>query len=484
MIPFGNFEPDRTIYAPGSTPNVINCLPVADGWGALPDLSVISSALAAQCLGAVYVRGSTGSYRVIAGTRTRLYEFNTSTLGWTDISRLAGGDYAVPEGDLWSFQPFGTNLIAANLADDIQFLNIDVGANFAALAGSPPKCKYLSNAGEYLVMAHLASFPNRVQVSGQGDAAWHTVGERGADYQDFPDGEEIVGVIGAEKGAVIFQRTVIRQLTIATGGDYSFHTAVINPNRGVVAPKSIASIGPGRFVYYSSDGFFMGVEGTPIGRERVDRTFDGLIDRDYIHDVRAMVDPYQKVVWFQGRQTDGTKFLFGYQWALDRWCYADSNVELMAALVTPAITIDGMDAYYANFDAASEPFDSRLFTGGSPTMAVFDTSHRLCYLTGSPRSATLQTPDVTLSGPNRRSFLKEARVIGNVGTSFTLKAITADYHGGTRTTGSAVAPYSTTGICHFRSSALTHAFKMEIAAGVSWNHVTGIEPTYRPEGWR
>lgn len=484
MIPLGSFEPDRTKYAPDATANVVNCLPVADGWGPLPDLTVISSALDSECLGAVYARSSAGAYRVIAGTRTKLYEFNTSTLGWTDISRLVGGDYAVPEGDRWSFEVSGTYLLAANLADDIQYLDIDVGANFAALPGSPPKCKYLATAGEYLVMAHLASFPNRIQLSGLGDATWHTIGKRGADYQDFPDGEEIVGVIGAERGAVVFQRTRIRQITVASGGDYSFYTSVLNPNRGVVAPHSIASIGPGRFVYYSSDGFFMGPEGTPIGRERVDRTFDGLIDRDYIHDVRAMVDPYQKVVWFQGRQTDGTKFLYGYQWALDRWCYADSNVEAMAALVTPAITIDGMDAYYGSFDAATEPFDSRLFTGGSPTMAVFDTSHRLCYLTGSPRAATLQTPDIALSGANQRSFLQEARVIGDIGTNFTLKVITADYHGGTRTTGSAVTPYSSTAICHFRSSALTHAFRVEIPAGTDWNHVVGVEPTFRSEGRR
>jgi hypothetical protein len=484
VISFGKFEPDRTKYAPDATTNVINCLPVADGWGPLPDLSVISTALAATCLGAVYIRTSAGAYRIIAGTATKLYEFNSATLGWTDISRLAGGDYAVPDGDLWSFEPFGLNLIAANLADDIQYLNIDSGTNFAALAGSPPKCKYLATAGEYLLMGHLASFPNRVQTSGIGDATYHTVGQRGADFQDFPDGEEIVGIIGAERGAIIFQRTRIRQLTIANTGDYSFHTAVINPNRGVVAPHSIATIGPGRFVYYSADGFFMGAEGTPIGRERVDEWFGSTIDQSTIEDIRGMVDPYKKVVWFQATTTDSSTFMLGYQWALDRWCYADFSIEMMASLVTPAITIDGMDAYYATFDDASEPFDSRLFTGGAPTMAVFDTSHRLCYLTGGALAATLQTPDTELN-PGSRSFVDEVRVIGDVGTSYTLKAITSDYHGGTRTTGSAVTPNSTTGISYMRSESRIHAFKLEMAAGADWNHVVALDlPRPRRTGRR
>ena len=415
---------------------------------------------------------------------TRRFRGQARSHGVGRVSRLAGGDYAVPVGDVWSFVPFGANLLAANLADDIQYLNIDSGTNFAALSGSPPKCKYLAVAGPYLLMGHIASYPNRVQTSGIDDAEYHTIGRRGADYQDFPDGEEIVGLIGAERGAVVIQRTAIRQMVVSPAGEYSFTTSVLNPARGVVAPLSIAQIGPGKFVYYSADGFMMNVEGIPIGDERVDRWFDAEIDRAYIYDVRAMVDPFEKIVWFKGRRTDSSYFMLGYRWSLDRWCLSDLNVEAMAALVTPGITIDGMDVYYATFDDATEPFDSRLFTGGTPTMAVFDTSHRLCYLTGTPRAATIQTPDIALSGFNRRSFLQRARVIGDLGTSFTLKAITASYHGGTRTTGSAVTPYSSTAICHFRSAALTHALLLEIPAGTDWNHVAAVEPTFVTEGER
>lgn len=484
MIVLGAFEPDRGLFAPDAITNVINCLPVKDGWAPMPDVSVISTALASTCLAAVYIRTSGGAYKIVAGTSTKLYLFDSATLGWTDVTRLAGGDYAVPAGDVWSFCPYGANLLAANLADDIQYLSIDSGTNFAALAGSPPKCKYLAIAGEYLVMGHIASSPNRVQTSGIGDATFHTIGLRGADYQDFPDGEEIVGLIGAERGAVVIQRTRFRQMVISSAGDYSFTTTVLNPSRGVVAPHSIAQIGPGKFVYYSADGFFMNVEGIPIGDERVDRWFDSEIDRSQIYDIRAMVDPFAKIVWFKGKRTDSSGFMLGYRWSNDRWCYSDISLEAMAALVTPAITIDGMDVYYSSFDEATESFDSRLFTGGTPTMAVFDTSHRLCYLTGANRAATIQTPDVALSGFSRRSFLQKARLIGDVGANYTIKAITADYHGGTRTTGSAVTPYPSTAICHFLSSALTHALMVEIPSGTDWNHVAAIEPTFVPEGER
>jgi len=481
VIPFPPFEPDRSIFNPASSVNVVNCVPVADGWGPLPDLTVISSALASACLGAVYARTSAGAYRIFAGTATKLYEYNSATLGWTDITRLAGGNYAVPAGDKWSFTVFGSNLIAHNIADDIQYINVDSGTNFALLAGSPPKAKYSWIAGEYLVLGSIASFPNRVMTSGIGDATFWTVGQKGCDFQDFPDGEEIMGGKGAQQGAIIFQRTRIRSMTITTG-DFSFRTDVLNQDRGVIAPLSIAEIAPGQYFYYSADGFFLGTDGTPIGRDRVDKWFDGQIDRSATNQIKAMTDPFQKIVWVQAQKADTSKFLIGYHWGLDRWCYADSNLTEMASLVTPAVTIDGMDLYYATIDDASEPFDSRLFTGGTPTMAVFDTSNRLCYLTGSPRAATLDTPDIELN-PGSRSFLMQARVYTNSPT-FTLKPITSDYHGGARTVGSAVSPYSTTATCHFRIPARLHAFRMEIPEGTDWQQVIGLEATSHVEGQR
>lgn len=481
MIAFPPFEPDRSIFNPASSVNVINCVPVADGWGPLPDLTVISTALASECLGSVYARTSAGAYRIFAGTATKLYEYNSATLGWTDITRLVGGNYAVPSGDKWSFTVFGSNLIAHNITDDIQFINVNSGTNFAILTGSPPKAKYSWIAGEYLCLGNIASFPNRVMTSGIGDATYWTVGQKGCDYQDFPDGEEVMGGKGSQQGAVIFQRKTIRSMTITTG-DFSFRTDVLNQDRGVISPLSIAEIAPGQYFYYSADGFFLGVEGNAIGRERVDKWFDSQIDRSATNEIKAMPDPFQKIVWVQAKKADASKFLIGYHWGLDRWCYASSNLTDMASLVTPAVTIDGMDAYYATIDDANLPFDSRLFTGGTPTMAVFDTSNRLCYLSGTARAATLDTPDTELN-PGMRSFLQAARVYTDAPT-FTIRPITSDYHGGARTVGSAVTPYASTATVNFRTPARIHGFRMEIPAGTAWNQVIGLEATAKVEGQR
>ena len=477
MIPFPPWEPDRIKYAVGASVNIVNSIPVADGWGPFPDLTVISSALSATFKGGTWVRTSTGTYRVLAATTSGIYELNTSTFAWD----LLTGSFALPDGDEWSFQVFGTNVFACNIEDGLWYMPIDAGTSFTLISAAP-KAKYMWTSGDYLVLGHLEDYQRRIHTSGLNDASFWTVGLRGCDFQDMPDGGEVMGGISAPTGAIIIQRESIRAMANAIG-TYSFTVSVLNPSRGTVAPLSIAQIGPGQFLYYSPDGFFMGADGTPIGRERVDKWFDGAIDRTYIHEIKSMVDPFNKVVLFQAKAPNGNRFIIGYHWGLDRWFYSEDNLTGALSSVTPAISIDGMDAYFAIIDSASVPsFDSRLFTGGTPIMAVFDTSNRLCSLTGTPRAATFDTADVELN-PGMRSFVQEATVITDCPT-YTLKAITSDFAGGARTVGSAVTPFSSTGISHFRSSAKYHAFRMEIAAAVDWDHVVGVEPRARAEGRR
>ena len=111
MGAFANYEPDRAIFNPAAATEILNAVPVADGWGPMPDLVVYSLALPARCFGAVYVRSSSGAFSVIAGTQTRLYRLNPATLAWDDISGPAA-PYSVPDSDRWSFARFGSKLLA------------------------------------------------------------------------------------------------------------------------------------------------------------------------------------------------------------------------------------------------------------------------------------------------------------------------------------------------------------------------------------
>jgi len=484
MIPFGpEFAPDRMKFASGVSTNIINCIPTNDSWGPFPQPNIISAALGTTCLGACYVRKSDGGYRIFAGTATKLYELNQTTFDWDDVTRLAGGDYAATVTERWWFNVFGANLLAGNLNDNMQYIDIDAGTNFALQTGSPPKAKYSWNAGGQMFLGYLDGFPTRVASSGIGDATFWTYGRRGSDFQDFQDGEEVMGGFGAQGGAILFQKTKIRAITIMQG-DVPWRADVINDARGVLAPYSVAKIGPGSYVYLCQDGFFKDAAGQPIGIERVDGWFFEQIDRSRMNEVRAMVSPDLQVVLWTMPLSNGSSALLGYRWPFNRWFYCNAAITDMAALVTTGLTIDGLDSVYPTIDDIDVPIDT-LGGGGDPRTAVFDSSNRLCYLTGTPMAATLETPDTQLT-PGGRTWLNSVRVIGDT-TGGTLKVITSDYHGDSRTVSDAVSMTAATGKFDFRSSALMHAFRREIPAGTVWTHQTGIDfpsDAFRPEGQR
>jgi hypothetical protein len=474
LIPFANFEPDRAPYAAGASATIVNAIPVADGWGPIRALFALTDPLPSAPKGGVRVRTPDGVVRVFAGTVDALYELDADGSTWNEVS--GPSTYAVPDGDEWCFTLFGDNLVASNLGTDHQYIGVASGTAFADVPGSPPKSKYTWTAGEYFCLGNIASSPSRVMTSGIGDLGYWTVGQRGCDYQDFPDGGEVMGGIGVDNGAIVFQRTRLRTMNVAMVGDYSFTTSILNPSRGTIAPKSICQIGPGQFFYYSGDGFMVGAEGKPIGAERVDRWFGSdVISPDAVSQVTSVADPFNKIVWtiYQG----GNRFLLGYNWQLDRWCYADVTVTGLCSMAMPTRTWDSLTG---TIDEQTQTFDAS--PGNLDRFAAFDDQYRLCFFSGANMAATLETADVELT-PGRRSWLQELRMLGEC-NEFTLQSGTMAQRGNVPSFGTPVSPHESTGICHFRSPGRIHRVRMNIPSGAIWRVMTGVEPLYVPEGRR
>lgn len=482
MTAFAPYEPDRTIYNPGASTNILNVIPVADGYGPMPDLVEYSSTLGAPCFGFTYVRSSTGSFSILAGTQTAIKLLNPATLGWTDVSG-ASAPFSVADADRWSFARFGALLVAANIGDPIQVYNVDAPLAFSDLGGSPPPAKYVTVAGDFVMLGNIFAFPQRVRWSGVNDAAWWTSGERGSDFQDFPDGEDITGVFGDSVGAVVFQRKMIRVMTFDPASGFVFRTEVANPGRGSIAPLSIVQIGPRDFVYLCEDGFFRGLAGTPIGAERVDKTFLADINHADIPIVRGIADPFKKIVWWQYPDALGVNKLLGYNWQLDRWVPSDADVAELGTAVTAGYTLDAMDALGV-LDDITIPLDSRFWVGGAPTFAAFTSDNTLALFAGLPLEATLTTADEQPT-PGMRSFVspKGIRLLADTNTA-TIKVTTSDFPGGTRTQGSAISPSSVTGMFPCRRSGLLFASEVTIPAGTVWKHAIGLDYGAKPEGSR
>lgn len=217
MIPFGNFEPDRSIHKAGVTNKIINCKPVADGWGPLPSLQALSEALPGAPRGALTARSLTGDFITVAGTETNLYEVDQAGV-WTSI----GSGYSVPTGDNWSFELFGNRIIATQLGNPPQYYDIGVSASFAALPGSPPTARFVSVVGDFVVLYGLDGDLASLHWSGLNNSEQWTVGEELSDTQYFPNGGPIHGVIEVVGGSYVLQRDLIRSMAFQPDSAFTF----------------------------------------------------------------------------------------------------------------------------------------------------------------------------------------------------------------------------------------------------------------------
>jgi hypothetical protein len=480
MIPFGPFEPDKSRFNAAASEGTLNVLPSADGWKGMPSLTEISTALGDECLGYVKVQDSNDNLTIIAGTRTDLYKLNTSTspYSWDNISKSAAA-YSVPIGDRWQFAVFGDHIIACNLGTILQAYDINTPTAFADVSGSPT-ARSIWVTGDYLCVGSLLNDPSRMAWSGINDYTAWTYGEDGSDTQLFADGGEVLGGFGAQNGGIVMQRDKIRYQNFAPNTGLTFTFSEANSERGTLSQFAFVSLAPNRFFYLSSDGFFSGVDGIPIGAERVDEWFFNTVDHKYLYDVRAVPDPFEKIVWWLFRTINGTRRLLGYDWQLDRWCLSDQDISDAGPLLTPGVTWDGLDVLYSSIDEVNLAFDSRFFKGGSPAFAAFTTDNKLAYFVGTNQAATLQTAEIELN-PGYRSMVNGGRVRTDA-TSFTATIASSHYHGGTLTVKTAVSPSTRSGLLPFRCSGRLHQVTVNIPAGTSWTSAAGIELTSPREG--
>lgn len=352
LIPFGEYRPDVSDYEAATERNAQNVVPRADGFGPFPSLLALSQSLGGQCRGAFQAFKTDGSVIVFAATATDLYVMNNTTFGWSKVS-LGGGPYsAVPAAEQWRFAQFN-NLVMAVQANVVpQVYDISSATAFANLNGSPPQARYIDVVGRFVVLSGLVSNPQRVQWSGLNDinsaTSW-TPGVNQADYQDLPDGGFVRGVAGGETG-IILQDNAIRRMTYIPGSPIIFQIERLSQDKGLFGPYSLVRAGQLVF-FYSSQGFQRIDPGgfpTPIGRERVDRTFLADLDTNNLQMFLGTADPRSSRILWAYKSVNGTANQFDkvlcYDWVLDKFTTIKVGGEYLLQVAQPGLTLEALDA--------------------------------------------------------------------------------------------------------------------------------------------
>jgi hypothetical protein len=489
-VPLPPFEPDAHDTDIAATDYVLNCIPKKIGWGPLPGIETASDALAAACRGAFCAGNSDGTFEIFAFTATKGYQL--SGTAWDEVTRTVGGDYTLGSGHSWDFEQFGELVLAVNIADAPQSFNLSSSTDFAALGGSPPNSKFVWQESGYVGLGNFTGDERKFRRSGLDDATEWDVGEKGSDVQEEPDGGAIQGAVGDEKGAFVFSERRIHRIVNQPGQEIGFTVETVESARGTIAPFSVVQVGSMVF-YLSEDGFYrLDLPSSPIGAARVNQFFLEDIDLDDIDQVQGCADPIRPIVWWRyasggAAGLDYTDRMIGYNWQLDRWCYAEVNLEWLFPLAMPGQTLEQVGAAYPDLDTLV-PFslDSRVWNAGRPALAGFDSTHKLVLFEGSNMQAILRTADFSLAPEGRRTFVSGFRPIGDA-ASTTGRLGIKKLHDSAVSWGSSYSVSTETGLIPARGTFRVGRCEVTVPAETAWKHLTEVEippQCIRPAGRR
>lgn len=491
-IPFGDYTPDYPDLSNPGSDLIKNVVPHSAGYFPFRDIEALTDAMNSQCLGAFAVKANNGTIYNYAGTATKLY--TSGALTHTDVTRLSGA--YTTSGNYWDFTKWGNKVIATNLDDEVQIIT-NGDANFANLGGSPPQAKFVTSVRDFVVLAHIASNPSRVQWSGINDeTAWTSSNVTQSDFQDLQSsadngGGDITGIVGGERGVIFQEKSIWTMDYVGSPVIFSFNEKF--PGLGCTARNSIVRYGD-MIWFLGPDGFYQLFNGeftpeSPIGHNKVDRTFFNDIDTSNLDNVIGAYDSVNKLVaWIYPSVSSGTNIpdkMLIYSWMDRRWATADVNATWLYSSISASYTLENLATVSSSIDALGTSLDSKTWQGGTIQLGGYTTDHKRAAYTGSIKAATLETAEKqisTLSEPPQNKLTHIQGIRPLVDGTTTVKLRTRNHQTGLLTESSASSVNSHSGIAPFRNTSRYH--RIQVTTSGDWSYATGIDVYGKMEGER
>jgi hypothetical protein len=409
---------------------------------------------------------------------------SAATISCAEVSITTADDYAVPAANQWQFAQLGSVVVAVNGADAVQAYTLASSTNFAALGGSPPIAAYVTVINEFIVLSGLSSNPFRIAWSARSSATGWTAGTNESDIQDFTDGGVVRGVAGGEFG-VVFQDNAIRNMIYQPGSAVIFSFDRIAEGKGLRYPYSLVKAGE-RIFFRSASGFEVMVPGgqpQPIGKERFDRYIDTDLDTGAPQLLIGAYEPDGSRVYWAYKSSTGTAGLFNrilvWDFVLERPSLITGvSGEYIAALATPGLTLEGLDAVYASIDDISISLDD-IPANFAVNLSLFSSSHKAGFLSGSNLEAILESAEMS---NGRRACVRAVRPDTDAATVYT-SLLTRERLADIAATSTEVA-MDTIGKTNHRTDARLIKYRNRIPAATVWTFSIGVEPETVATGMR
>ena len=401
MLLYGEFAPDQADFGGSNVLEAKNVIPMSDHYRPLNGFFALSDALPAKPLGSFSINNKAGEMQIFSGTESQLFQLNgNSSPSFNDVSN---GTYATADDGRWDFTSFGNFVLATNYEDPIQSFDIESGSAFEDLSADAPKAKCLAIVNNFVVTGYTndgtdGEQPRRVRWSGIDDAnSWEISPTTQADFQDLQgNGGSIQRIIGGDYGVIFQEQSIWRMSYI--GAPLVFQFEEMEKNRGTVSPASVVQVGSNIF-YLAQDGFYVfdGQNSHPIGAGKVNQYFLNDIDMTELPRLSAAVDPVNQLIFWSypgaGNVNGLPNKVLIYSWVLDRWSRAEIDTELMTSGMSLGYSLEDLDGFSTSLDGLPFSLDSKVWSGGNPVLAAYDSSYRLGFFNGDEMPATITTAD-------------------------------------------------------------------------------------------
>jgi len=473
-VTFGEWMPDQSGIS-GSLTDAKNVVSQAIGYGPFPTPVSFSSA-AAENLTSLYAAKAPDSntYFFAAGL-SKIYTVSGSgTLTQVNTGLTTGNN------DRVRFTQFGKTVIICNNAEKLKSWVLGTSSTFTEIAATAPIAKFITVVRDFVVCANTLETTQqqyRVRWSAINDETdWVENVNTQSDYQDIPDGGQIMGIRGGEFGLVLLERSIHRMTYVGTPFIFQFDN--ISRNKGCMVSGSVAQY-QGITFFLSDDGFYMcdGQQVVPIGAEKVDRFFLSDASESEYNSMSAAIDPVRKLVIWNYKSVDATRKLLIYNFATKKWTYGDANTDYLGEASSGASTLEELDSISGSIDALTTSLDSLLYVGGKYFLGgTYGT--RVYSFTGASLTGSIATGDIDV-GAN--SVVTLARPIVDNGSG-SLSVASRTLLNQSVTYGTSTAADSENRVS-LRSAGRYHRLKLT-PTGANWKTAVAVDVDVTPQGVR
>jgi len=473
-VTFGEWMPDQSGIS-GALTDAKNVVSQAIGYGPFPTPVSLSSAAAENLTSLYAAKAPDGNTALFTAGLSKIYTVGGSgTLTQVNTGLTTGAN------DRVRFTQFGKSVIICNNADKLKSWVLGTSSTFAEVAATAPIAKYITVVRDFVVVANTLETTQqqyRVRWSAINDETdWVENVNTQSDYQDIPDGGQIVGIRGGEFGIVLLERSIHRMTYVGTPFIFQFDN--ISRNKGCMVAGSIAQY-QGITFFLSDDGFYMcdGQQVIPIGAEKVDRFFLSDASESDYNSMSAAIDPVRKLVIWNYKSVDAIRKLMIYNFATKKWTYGDANTDYLGEASSGALTLEELDAVSGSIDALTTSLDSLLYIGGKYFLGgTYGT--RVYSFTGASLTGSIATGDIDV-GAN--SVVTLARPIVDNGSG-SLSIASRTLLNQSVTYGTSTAADSENRVS-LRSAGRYHRLKLT-PTGAAWKTAVAVDVDVTPQGVR